>query len=309
MTEASPKVIGLGEILWDCFGDQRKPGGAPANVAYHATEWGLDGCVCSRVGRDDLGRDLATYLDEKSVNRSGLQFDDSLPTSTVTVDNSKPGSPSYTIREDVAWDNMTFDDNWKQLALTADAVCFGSLAQRSDASRRAIWDFLEYVSLQCLVVFDVNLRQRYYYKKWLDQSMQYAWILKVSEEEAYDFAEEMGLCTHEPCKMYADQIRLIFGVPVTCFTRGANGCLLFTESESIDLPGHRIDRSRWDVNADSVGAGDAFTAALIYGFLRELPPETCAKLANRAGALVASKEGAMPDVKQEYLAILEELKI
>lgn len=295
------KIIGLGELLWDCIGDARRPAGALANVAYHASQWGLPSCVFSKVGNDPLGKELVENLARKGVDTSFIQTDESLPTSTVTVDVSQPDKPSFTIHENVAWDNLEYTPQWEETAYSAQAVCFGSLAQRSDASRDTLNCVLTAVPEDCLILFDVNLRAPFFYRKWIEQSLFNSWIVKISADEAETFAREMGLGYSDPGEGFARSIRENFDVPAVCFTFGKDGCALYTAEDSIVLPGIPITPVP---GADAVGAGDAFDAALIYGFLNEMPPAKTLDLANRAAAYVASQVGSMPDVKEFYQSLL-----
>lgn len=297
------KIIGIGELLWDCVGESRRPAGALANVAYHATQWGLPSCLFSRVGNDPLGKELTDYLASRGVDASCIQVDDSLPTSTVDVDVSQPDKPTYIIHENVAWDNMQYTPQWEKLAYEAQAICFGTLAQRCDASRDTLDCVLTAIPEDCLTLFDLNLRPPFFYRKWIERSLFSAWIVKISADETEIFANEMGFGVSAPGKELARAIRENFSVPVVCFTFGKDGCSLYTEDDAVVLPGIPIQPLP---GADAVGAGDAFDAALIYGFLNEFPPEKTLNLANRAAAYVAAQIGSMPDVKEFYQTLLNE---
>ena len=295
------KIIGIGELLWDCVGGSRRPAGALANVAYHATQWGLPSCLFSRVGNDPLGKELTDYLANRGVDTSFIQVDDELPTSTVDVDVSRPDKPTFVIHENVAWDNMQYTPDWEQTAYEAQALCFGTLAQRCDASRDTLDCVLTAIPEDCLTLFDLNLRPPFFYRKWIERTLFSAWIVKISADETEIFADEMGFGISTPGKELARAIRESFSIPVVCFTFGKDGCSLYTEDDSIVLPGIPIQPLP---GADAVGAGDAFDAALIYGFLNELPPEKTLDLANRAAAYVASQIGSMPEVKEFYQSLL-----
>lgn len=294
------KIIGIGEALWDCIGQSRRPAGAPANVAYHAAQWGLESCVFSRVGNDDLGRELIEFLRQYGVDTRFIQVDDSLPTCKVEVDVSQSTAPQFVIPENAAWDNMEYTDLWEQASYEAQAVCFGTLAQRSDVSRETIDYVLSTVPNDCLVLFDVNLRPPFFYRKWIERSLFYSWVVKISEEEAELFANEMGLGVTHSGKEYAQALRDNFGVEAVCFTKGVNGCALYTQEESIEIPGITVPLTP---QTDTVGAGDAFSAALIYGFLNELPVPRVLEIANRAAAYTVSQPGSMPPVKEYYSSI------
>jgi len=288
-----PIVVGLGEVLWDCFADSRLPGGAPANVAFHAGQLGCLGIVCSRVGRDGLGDELVEFLRSQGLRTDHLQRDPVHKTGTVTVDTSRPDHPRFIIHEDVAWDYLEFDAALEGLVARAAAVCFGTLAQRSDASRRAIHRALEAAWGDCLVVYDVNLRQHFYQKDWVEASLAASRVVKLNAEEVIELDELLGLDSpgQEP---FARAIQRRYGVPTVCITRGEAGCLLVGPDEAVQCPGVPIRL------ADAVGAGDAFTAALIWGQLHRWPLDRQASFANAVGALVASRPGAMPALREEF---------
>jgi len=287
-----PIVVGLGEVLWDCFADSRLPGGAPANVAFHACQLGCLGIVCSRVGRDESGDELVEFLRSQGLRTDWVQRDPVHKTGTVTVDTSRSDHPRFIIHEDVAWDYLEFDAALEGLVARAATVCFGTLAQRSDASRRAIHRALEAAPRDCLVVYDVNLRQHFYQKDWVEASLAASRVVKLNAEEVIDLDKLLGLASPDQ-KGFARAIQRRFDVPTVCITRGEAGCLLAGPDGAVESPGVPIRL------ADAVGAGDAFTAALIWGQLHGWPLERQAAFANAVGALVASRAGAMPPLGNE----------
>jgi len=289
----APLVVGLGEVLWDCFADSRRPGGAPANVAFHAGQLGCEGVVCSRVGRDALGDELLAFLEGQGLRTDGVQRDPIHATGTVTVDTSRPEQPRFTIHEDAAWDYLELDAALAELVGRAAAVCFGTLAQRSPASRRAIHQALAAAPPGCLIVYDVNLRQHFYRKEWVEASLAASRVVKLNADEVIALDTLLGLDSPGQ-ERFARAIQQRFGVPTVCVTRGAEGCLLVGPDEAVESPGVPIRL------ADAVGAGDAFTAALIWGRLHGWPPERQASFANAVGALVASRPGAMPPLRREF---------
>lgn len=295
----SPLVIGLGEVLWDLFPDAQKPGGAPANVAFQAGQLCGIGAVASRVGRDELGDRLVAYLSERGLELSALQRDAEHPTGRVTVDVSDPHHPRYIIHENVAWDFITADNALLQLAGRADAICFGSLAQRSPASRAAIHAALAAARHDCLIVFDVNLRQHWWDLDGIVKSMRASRIMKLNHDEVATLAPLMN-ASAEP-REFARHVQQEFGIDTVCITRAEHGCLLVRGSETVDLPGITVNV------VDAVGSGDAFSAALIIATLRNWPLRATGELANRVGALVATRPGAMPDLRAEFAALLAEL--
>jgi len=291
-----PLVIGLGELLWDCFEDSRRPGGAPANVAFQANQLGCEGAVCSRIGQDDLGQELAAFLEIQGLSTRSLQFSADRPTGTVTVEMKEENHPEYTIHENVAWDTMEFTPEWQQLMHSASAVCFGSLAQRAEPSHTTIQQCLAATSESCLTVYDVNLRQQFYNEAILSESLQASRAVKLNHEEVVVISQELG--TSQEDVTFAKEIQERFGLELIIITRGEHGCLLISEDELVDLKGEKVEV------VDAVGAGDAFTAGLISALLKNWPLKTAGEFANKVGAKVAASSGAMPDLKDEFAALM-----
>ncbi len=291
-----PVVVGLGELLWDIFPDVRRPGGAPANVAFQAEQLGCRGTVCSRVGRDPLGDELVKFLADQGLSTASIQRDSVHPTGTVTVDTSRPDHPEYVIHENVAWDHLVLDEHLRQLAREAAAICFGTLAQRSPESRVTIQQVLEEASSQCLLVYDVNLRQQWYDRDWIEASLEKAHCVKLNADEVLVLADllQVGTADH---RAFAEAIRLRFDVDAVCITRGPDGCLMSGPDMAVDYPGIKVNV------VDAVGAGDAFTAAWIHARLLGWDLAAQASFANQIGALVASRPGAMPPLADEFAAI------
>ena len=299
-TKATPIVVGLGELLWDCFHDSRRPGGAPANVAFQAGQLGCDGVVCSRVGKDALGDELIEFLTRQGLDTKHVQRDAHHPTGTVTIDTSRADHPQYTIHEQVAWDYIQYDSTLAALMESASAVCFGSLAQRGEVSRGSIQKALAQTADDCLVVCDVNIRQDWYTPAALDESLRASRLVKLNDAEVPLLADVLGLhCNGEVEFCRAVQER--YDVEAVCVTQGHRGCLLVDGDQVVDSPGVKIEL------VDAVGAGDAFTAAWITARLAGRPAEQQAALANRIGAMVASRAGAMPQLKKEFGEILRSL--
>ncbi len=289
-------VVGLGELLWDCFPDSRRPGGAPANVAYHAAQLGANGVVCSRVGQDADGDELLAYLRQHGLATACVQQDAAHPTGTVTVHTDRADSPSYTIHEDVAWDYLTLDDTWRGVLSQAAAICFGTLAQREPASRATIREALA-LGRAALRVYDVNLRPPFFERALVEGSLQHADVVKLNDQEVPTLGDLLGLPAETPAAFAAAMLAR-FACRFVCVTRGARGCVLVAESEApVEVPGQRV------TVADTVGAGDAFTAGLTFGLIEEWPLHVTATFANRVGGLVASRPGAMPAVSDEYEAL------
>ena len=302
MTDLSHKtVVGIGELLWDCFEDSRRPGGAPANVTFHAGQLGLRGVACSRVGDDGLGEELIRYLHDHGLSTEYVQRDRRHPTGTVTVETKRADQPTYTIHEDVAWDHLAFDAVVSNLMAMASAVCFGTLAQRSPRSRRTIQTALDACG-DTLTVYDVNLRPPHYDRKTIEHSLERAAVVKLNSDEVSTVAEMTGSLSDDP-EEFAYALMSRFSVRQVWVTRGANGCLAVSKKETVDIPGRPIEL------VDPVGAGDAFTAAMTYGLLSEWPLERTARFANEVGALVAGRAGAMPLLIEELCGVMSEILV
>lgn len=300
MAAPPPIVIGLGELLWDVFPDGRRPGGAPANVAFQAGQLGCRGALVTRVGADADGDDLLAELGRKGLDLSAVQRDREHPTGRVTVTFTGQGQPQYVIHELVAWDFLQADEPLARAMHGAAAVCFGTLAQRNPVSRKTIQAAVAMTSPQCLRVYDVNLRQKFYDRDWIEQSLQLASIVKLNDEEVALLAELMQL----PADHTAFGRALIerWGPRIVCVTRGAKGCCVVTATQSHEIPGRAVKV------ADTVGAGDAFTAGLITGELAGWPLALSAEFANQVGGLVASRPGAMPDLQREFQQLLAQYR-
>ncbi|WP_166829294.1 carbohydrate kinase family protein [Thalassoroseus pseudoceratinae] len=295
-------VVGLGEVLWDCFNDFRRPGGAPANMAFHADQLGARGVVASRIGADELGNEFATYLSEQGLTTDWLQRDENHATGWATVDESLPGHPDFIIHENVAWDFLEPTVQLRELMRTADAVCFGTLAQRSEVTRQTIYDSLAATKWDCLRVYDVNLRQDYYRHEWIRQSLDLASAVKLNEHEAAVLGAilEIGSPDTEDGNRlaeFAKRVCEIHRLRLACITRGERGCVVVSGEQTAIVSGQPVNVS------DSVGAGDSFTAALITTQLAGWTLEESAGFANAVGGLVATHQGAMPSLREEYAAL------
>ena len=280
-------VVGLGEVLWDLFPEGKQLGGAPANFAYITNLLGDRGIIASRVGHDALGDEIQQRLGTLGLESSYLQLDSARPTGTVRVRVDQDGQARFEITDMVAWDFLEWTPAWESLAQQADAICFGSLAQRSPASRETIHKFLGAARPGTARIFDVNLRQAFYSAKVLSESLKFADIAKLNAEELPRVVELLGI-PHHGEQPSAERLRFAYGLKLVCVTRGARGSLLVSEFERHEHPGFRVQV------ADTVGAGDAFTAALVHHFLRGAGLATMNEAANRIGAWVASCVGATP---------------
>jgi len=288
-------VVGLGEVLWDMLPDGKQLGGAPANFAYMTSLLGDEGIVVSRVGSDALGRAAGRRLERLGLRASHLQLDRAYPTGTVKVRVDPAGQPTFEIAESVAWDFFEWTPEWRSLAERADAVCFGSLAQRCPQSRATVRQFLNALRPDATRVFDVNLRQSFYNAEVLSESAKLADIMKVNNEELPVMAKLLQIPFIYDESRAARWLRETFNLKLVCITRGANGSLLVSADDTSEHPGYRVHV------ADTVGAGDAFNAALVYHYLRTASLSTLNEAANRMGSWVASQIGATPPRDEFYL--------
>ncbi len=288
---ASPLVIGIGEILWDLLPDGRQMGGAPANFAVHARAMGASSVIVSAVGDDQPGQEILEELGRRGLDRSGLAVVSGVPTGTVTVALDAGGIPSYTIHEGVAWDVIPWTAGLAGIAARAEAVCFGSLAQRSPVSRAAIGAFLDATRPECLRVLDLNLRQSYFGRETVRRLLGRASVLKLNGEELTTVAGLLSLPGPEDRVLAG----LLEAYPLTliALTKGPSGSRLFGRGVDLSTPGLPVE------TADTVGAGDAFTAALVTGALNHSSWEEIGERANRVAAFVCSRKGAWPDLPAE----------
>lgn len=296
-----PVVIGLGELLWDCFGDERRPGGAPANVAFQANQLACQGIVVSRVGQDPFGTELLDFLKQQNLSTKYVQIDTTFPTGTVTVEFSDANDPQYTIHERVAWDRLEFNQQLAELMNQAKAVCFGTLAQREKTSRESIYQCLTATNDDCLVVYDINLRQEYYDRSWIERSLSLAKIVKLNQEEVEILAGLLEISVGDT-GWFIEHIQKEYGVEAVCITQGAEGCLIYAGDQQYDIAGTPVEV------VDAVGAGDSFTAALISRRLLGWSWDKAALFANRVGGMVASQAGAMPVLRAEFERLGEEIQ-
>jgi fructokinase len=276
-------VVGIGEVLWDIFPEHKIPGGAPANFAYHASQFGFKSYVVSAVGKDLLGKEILKIFAEKEL---GLLIESvDYPTGIVKVELNDKGIPQYEICENVAWDNIPFTEQTKELALNCSAVCFGTLAQRNEASRKTIRSFLELVPKNALKIFDINLRQHFYSKKIIHESLLHCNILKINEEEVAEVARlfELDKSEQEICLHLLKE----YNLNIVIETKGSTGSYVFAESEIsyLDTP---------KVNAiDTVGAGDSFAGAFAGALLQGKSLREAHKLAVEISSYICTQRGAM----------------
>ena len=290
ITDRRHIIVGLGELLWDMLPSGKQLGGAPANFAYITSLLGDEGIPASRLGQDVLGEAAILRLRELGLATAFIQEDPDYLTGTVQVDVDAAGQPRFEISESVAWDFLEWTPQWQRLAQQADAVCFGSLAQRSAQSRSTLRKFLLASQPNSVRVFDVNLRQSFYTAQIIAESMKLATVVKVNHEELPKIMRLFEL-EHRGEEESARRLLALHDLKLVCVTRGDSGSLLVSRDECNEHPGFRVNVT------DTVGAGDAFSAALVHGYLRRTPLAQINEKANRVGAWVASQSGATPAPK------------
>lgn len=288
-------VVGMGEALWDVLPEGKKIGGAPANFAYHVSQFGLPSCVVSAIGDDALGKEIIENFTSKGLDQ--LIAEVPYPTGTVQVEIDQTGIPLYDIKENVAWDNIPYTEHLDALAKRTKAVCFGSLAQRNVVSRNTINHFLDTMPKDddSLIVFDVNLRQGFYNKEILCKSMQNCNILKINDEELITVSRMFGY----PGIDLQDKCWILLGkynLKMLILTCGINGSYVFTPGNVSFQPTPKVEV------ADTVGAGDSFTAAFIASIIKGKSVTEAHSIAVKTSAYVCTQKGAMPILPPEYTA-------
>lgn len=285
-------VVGMGEALWDVLPEGKKIGGAPANFAYHVSQFGLDSMVVSAIGDDRLGAEILENFNDKHLNYEIAEVP--YPTGTVQVEIDDAGVPAYEIKENVAWDNIPFTPELAEIARRTKAVCFGSLAQRSVVSRETINSFLDTMPQtdDSLVVFDVNLRQGFYTKEILCNSMERCNILKINDEELVTVSRMFGypgIDLENKCWILLGK----YNLKMLILTCGVNGSYVFTPGQVSFVETPKVEV------ADTVGAGDSFTATFIASILKGLPVNEAHRRAVAVSAYVCTQNGAMPVLPEE----------
>jgi fructokinase len=291
---ARPLVVGIGEILWDLLPSGKQPGGAPANFAFHARSLGAASAIVSAVGDDEPGREILAALDGRHLDRGAIATVTSVPTGAVTVTLDAEGVPRYVIHRDVAWDFVPWGPRLQELAARADAVCFGTLAQRSDVTRATVGAFLDATGPDCLRVLDLNLRQSFFSRDLIRELLRRSNILKLNDEELRVVAGLFSIAGPETAILE----RLLEDYPLTliALTKGQAGSRLFGRGVESVHAGCPV------ATADTVGAGDAFTAALVTGLLAKKNWNDISDRANRIASYVCTQRGAWPEIPADLAA-------
>lgn len=295
-------VIGLGEALFDCLPTGRKLGGAPANFAYHVSQFGFDSCAISAIGDDELGQEIIDTFDKVGLHYCLPKVD--FPTGTVQVTLNDKGIPQYEICLGVAWDNIPLTEELLSMAKGAKAVCFGSLAQRSATSRATINAMLEAMPADTLKVFDINLRQQWYNREIIENSLHHCNILKINDEELDIVAPMLLSIKTDPSALIAQDkektLRVcralieLYELRLLILTCGTNGSYVITKDACSFVETPKVEV------ADTVGAGDSFTGAFIAKLLQGADITQAHEIAVKVSAFVCTQSGAMPILPEEF---------
>jgi fructokinase len=282
-------MIGLGEVLWDLLPSGKALGGAPANFAYMANLLGDEGIVASRVGNDEPGREARAVMQKLGLSTSHVQEDTQYPTGMVSVQIDAAGQPEFKIKDSVSWDRLEWTPAWADLAARADVICFGSLAQRSPISRATVQRFLEATPERTLRIYDVNLRESFYSRELLQESLKLSDIAKLNDDELFRVSDLLGVAPRSE-EVRARGLLVEYGLRLVCVTRGAYGSLLVSKDKTVEHKGFSVRV------ADAVGTGDAFTACLAHHYIRGESLDKISESANRFAGWVATQIGATPPV-------------
>lgn len=287
-------IVGMGEALWDCLPEGRKIGGAPANFAFHAGQFGFKSLAVSAIGNDELGDEIVEKFNQMNLCHLLERVD--FPTGTVQVTLDEKGIPCYEILEGVAWDNIPYSEKMDEIAHNCRVVCFGSLAQRNKVSRETINRFIDAMpeSEDSLKVFDINLRQHFYDEEIIISSLKKCNVLKINDEELVIVSRMFGfpeLSQSEACRRILDT----YGLKMLILTCGTDGSYVFTAGETSFHPTPKVEV------ADTVGAGDSFTGSFIASILKGKSISDAHKRAVEVSAYVCTQNGAMPVLPAELL--------
>jgi fructokinase len=299
-------VVGIGEVLWDLLLTGTQLGGAPANFAYHAHALGAHTQVITSIGNDDRGHEIIRRFHEMGLPDAGVQVDNTAPTGTATVDLSGNGLAHFTVQQNVAWDAIATTDHALAIARSVNAICFGSLAQRCEPSRNTIQQLVAAVPADALRVFDINLRQKFYSREVIEQSLHLANVLKLNDDELPTLAGMFNLTGSTEDQI--ERLARTFDLKLIALTRGERGSLLYQRQEpQRELETQQQNSARWsDCQSrpvkvvDTVGAGDSFTAALVLGLLHKMDLDEINTIANEVARYVCSQPGATPILPPEF---------
>jgi len=289
------KILSIGEALWDLLPSGRKVGGAPANFAFHCMQLGADVRLLSRVGDDALGREMIAFYRSLGLSTELIETDTTAPTGTVGVELSAEGQPTYTIHENVAWDKIEASDAAIRFAQSADALCFGSLAARSETTLRAIQTLVAQAPPSALRVLDLNLRDPFTSRDVIETVLGLANVLKLNDDELTRLAA-MFAVPGDTARQHADGLINAYDLKMLVLTCGSHGSRIFHEGKEYACASRNVEV------VDTVGAGDAFTATVVVGLLSGWSMEAINERANEIAAFVCTQSGATPRLSLEHRA-------
>ena len=288
-TNEGKTIVAIGEILWDCFPEGKQLGGAPFNFAYHAGKLGTKAFLLSAIGNDREGNEAKVKAESLSIETILLQINE-YPTGTVVVKTDVNGIPDYRISSPAAWDHIERKERDKDIIQKADALCFGSLAQRNKVSRNTIQYLIDTASPSTLIVFDINLRQHFYTEETIVESLKKTDVLKLNEDELPVVCQLSDIdCKSE--KKAIQAICSMYNIALIAYTKGESGSYLYNNEEFSFMESPKVNVS------DTVGAGDAFTAALVTGYMDRMDLRRIHRRSIDLAAFVCTKEGATPEYK------------
>ena len=286
------KIAGIGELLWDVLPDMEQLGGAPINFAYHVSALGAEAVAISTIGSDIRGENALKELQSRGVNTRYISILEQFDTGYVTARVDDKGVATYEFPDDVAWDHLAINPAAQACAAGLEAICFGTLAQRSDAARSAIHRYLGTTSEKTIKVYDLNLRQNFYNRSVIETSLRLSTVLKLNDDELALVSALFRLSGAEHEQMEA--LRTHFDLELVILTKGSRGSILINGDEISRHQGFAAEV------VDTIGAGDSFTAAVVIGLLSNKRLDEINEKANRLAAYVCSQPGAMPPVPQHY---------
>lgn len=285
------KVIGIGEVLWDLLPSGPQLGGAPLNFAYHAKQLGAQAQVITRVGNDEYGRQILQRFDDMGIDADTVQVDGQLPTGTAGIVLEKDGTPQFILNHNVAWDGLSLNDRALEAVQKTNAICFGTLAQRNPPAALAIQSLVAAAPAMSLKVFDINLRQGFYTQGVIERSLEMANVVKLNDQELMILAKIFALRGDE--RHQIEQLAEHHGFQLVALTRGGKGSALFQAGQWSELAGGLVKV------ADTVGAGDSFTAALVMGLLNGMNLEDMHRIAADIANFVCTRPGATPVLPED----------
>lgn len=285
-------VVGLGEVLWDLLPTGPQLGGAPANFTCQAAALGARAMIVTRVGDDDLGKEVLRRFAQMNLPRESVQVDLARPTGTVAVSLGENGVASYSFAENAAWDQLAPTNAALETIRGVHAVCFGTLGQRNATSRRTIQQLVAAAPADALKIFDINLRLDFYSRELIEESMRLSNVLKLNDDELAVLTRMFSL--HGDVRQRLEWLIREFQFKVVVLTRGASGSLIHQQGHWSQLPPHPVEV------VDTVGAGDAFTAALTLGLLTRMNLEELHVIAAEVARYICSQRGAIPALPERF---------